>query len=67
MLSDGVQRDLAANNAYWDQFEGPIAQISSQVNDSYLKANQQEDGVKSYGKMVDLLLADYRQRHGIEE
>lgn len=67
LLSDGVQRDLAANNAYWDQFEGPIAQISSQVNDSYLKANQQEDGVKSYGKMVDLLLADYRQRHGIEE
>lgn len=64
-LSDGVQRDLAADSAYWDQFEGPVAQISNQVNDSYLKANEQEDGVKSYGRMVDLLLADYRQRHGI--
>ncbi|MCI9274340.1 MAG: DUF3810 domain-containing protein [Clostridiales bacterium] len=65
LLSDGVRRDLAANSAYWKQFEGPVAEISSQVNDSYLKANKQEDGVKSYGRMVDLLLADYRQRHGL--
>lgn len=64
-LSDGVRRDLAANSAYWKQFEGPVAEVSSQVNDSYLKANKQEDGVKSYGRMVDLLLADYRQRHGL--
>ena len=64
-MSDDVQRDLAADGAYWDQFEGPVAQVSNQVNDSYLKANEQEDGVKSYGRMVDLLLADYRQRHGI--
>lgn len=64
-LSDGVRRDLAANSAYWKQFEGPVAEVSSQVNNSYLKANKQEDGVKSYGRMVDLLLADYRQRHGI--
>jgi len=30
------------------------------VNDTYLKANNQSDGVKSYGKVVDLLLAWYR-------
>ena len=28
-----------------------------QINDSYLKHNQQESGVQSYGMMVDLLLA----------
>lgn len=61
-LYPGVQRDFAYNSAYWKQFEGPVSEISSSVNDSYLKANGQEDGVKSYGRMVDLLLADFRQR-----
>ena len=59
-LSDGVKRDLADNSAYWKQFEGPVSNISTTVNNSYLKANSQEDGVKSYGRMVDLLLAEYR-------
>ena len=29
------------------------------MNDTYLKFNKQEDGVNSYGMMVDLLLAYY--------
>lgn len=59
-LGEGVKRDLADNNAYWEQFKGPAAVAASAVNDSYLRANKQEDGVKSYGRMVDLLLAEYR-------
>lgn len=62
--SDGLWRDLADISAYWDQFEGPVAEVSTAVNDVYLKSNRQDSGVKSYGQMVDLLLADYRQRHG---
>ena len=65
-LSDGVRRDLSFNSAYWKQFEGLAAEISNNVNDAYLKSHQQEDGVKSYGRMVDLLLADYRARHNLE-
>lgn len=64
-LSEGVRRDLSANSAYWKQFEGPVAQASSAMNDVYLKSNRQENGVKSYGRMVDLVLADYRERHGL--
>jgi hypothetical protein len=32
------------------------------MNDTYLKANAQSDGVASYGRMVDLQLAEYRGR-----
>jgi hypothetical protein len=64
-LSDAVRRDFAANSAYWKQFEGPVAEVSTAVNNTYLRANAQADGVKSYGRMVDLLLAEYRGRHGI--
>lgn len=50
-------RDLQGHNAYWDPFRGPVAEVSDKMNDVYLKANAQQDGVKSYGRMVDLLLA----------
>jgi len=58
--SDGMKRDLAAINSYWKKYETPVQDFSSSVNDTYLKANRQEDGVKSYGRMVDLLIAEYR-------
>lgn len=61
-LSNGVKRDLAYNNAYWQQFEGPVSAASQKVNDNYLKANSQTDGVESYGRMVDLLLAQQRAK-----
>ena len=56
-LSAGVRRDLQFNNEYWDRFKGPTADAATSVNNSYLKANSQTDGVQSYGRMVDLLLA----------
>ena len=60
--SDGVSRDLAANSKYWAQFEDTvISNTAEKLNDTYLKANHQEDGVQSYGRMVDLLLAQYRK------
>lgn len=66
-MSGGVSRDLAFNSAYWKQFEGPVAEVSTQVNHTYLQANDQEDGVQSYGRMVDLLLAEQRQESGSQQ
>lgn len=63
----GVARDSDANSEYWDQYENTvISETADKVNDVYLKVNEQEDGVKSYGRVVDLLLAEYRKNHGIE-
>lgn len=60
--SDGVSRDLRANSEYWAEFKDkPVSNVAQKVNDAYLKANHQEDGVQSYGRMVDLLLAQYRK------
>lgn len=64
-FSEGVRRDFAYNNAYWARYEGPVAEISNAVNDTYLKVNNQTDGVHSYGRMVDLLLADYREHYDL--
>lgn len=59
-FSDGVNRDLKAINNYWQKYDTPVQEFSSSVNDTYLKANMQKDGVKSYGRMVDLLIASQR-------
>lgn len=57
----GVKKDLQAIQQYWDKYEGPIEKASDRLNDAYLKANEQEAGVQSYGRMVDLLIAEFRK------
>ena len=59
-LPESVVCDLQANNRYWAQFEGAVKQTAQTVYDSFLKANGDENGVRSYGMVVDLLLAYYR-------
>lgn len=60
-LTPSAQQDLADNNVFWDRFDTKVAEAAAKVNDSYLKANSQTDGVKSYGRMVDLMLAYYSE------
>lgn len=64
-LDDGVRRDLAADSAYYNAHHTEFGEFSTKVNDTYLKVNSQPQGVATYGRMVDLLLADYRERHNI--
>ncbi|MGI5850162.1 MAG: DUF3810 domain-containing protein [Christensenellales bacterium] len=58
--SAGMERDLQNNYKYWQQYDGPVSEASQTVNNTYLKVNMQQDGVKSYGRMVDLLIALWR-------
>ncbi len=59
--SPGIIRDLSADSKFWREFKGPVEKIGNTLNDAYLKANKQKDGVQSYGRMVDLLIAQYRK------
>lgn len=61
LYSEDVKRDMEYSRSYWKQFDTKVAEVANKVNDTYLKANNQHDGVRSYGRMVDLLLAYYRQ------
>ncbi len=58
--SPGVKRDLRALLAWATQHEGWAARASERVNDAYLRTQGQAEGVRSYGRMVDLLLAERR-------
>lgn len=66
--SEDVLKDIRANSSYWQQYEDTVVStISKKVNDTYLKANAQTDGVKSYGRMLDLLLAKYRKEQAEQD
>jgi hypothetical protein len=59
--SEGVVSDIRANTEYWQKYEDTaVSTVAHKLNDTYLKANAQTDGVNSYGRMLDLLLAKYR-------
>ncbi|MFP4697529.1 MAG: DUF3810 domain-containing protein [Eubacteriales bacterium] len=61
--SDGVIRDLRYSYEFWLEYEGEVKEIAKEVNDTYLKSNGQEEGTLSYGRMVELLLAEYIQNN----
>ena len=60
-LSKSVEPDLKANSTFWDKYDGAVAEVANQINDTYLKANGQSDGVESYGRMADLIVVYYQK------
>lgn len=59
ILSEEADTDLRANSEFWDKWDGAVAEVSEQINDNYLKVNGQKDGIQSYGRMADLVVAYY--------
>ena len=58
-VSPLVYNDFRAQGELRKKYEGPLRDFGESTNDTYLKAVGQEAGVRSYGLVVDLLIADY--------
>jgi len=56
LLCAEAQTDLAANNAYWKQWEGPVRETGEKVYTTFLQGYGQTLGMRSYGACVDLLV-----------
>ncbi len=56
-LCDQAKRDLQVQREHWAQYESPVQDAGNAINNAYIKATGQPDGVRSYGKMVDLLIS----------
>lgn len=60
-LPQAVRADLQDNNAYWAQFRGSaVKKVSNKAYDGFLKGYGDKNGMKSYGMVVDLLVAYYK-------
>ena len=60
-VNSGIYKDYRSSYQHWKQFENPIEPYFKKGYNSYLKANNQSKGIKSYSYVVDLLIAYYKQ------
>ena len=51
--------DWRDNNEYWAALSSPVEDAAGEVYDSFLKSNDQQLGIRSYGACVDLLVARF--------
>ena len=60
-LNDEVKAEMTAYNRFYDKYrESTVSQVSSTVNNTYLQS-QGTPGTKSYGMVVDLAVAYYKE------
>ena len=58
-IPEEVNADLRHHSDYWAAYEGPINEAASNAYDSFLKGYGDEDGIQSYGTVVDMLITYY--------
>ncbi len=61
-LNENTKNDIREYYNFWNQYQGKASKVSAKVNDTYLKANNQNDGIKSYSRVVNLLVAYHKDK-----
>lgn len=62
-LSDNVKRELIAYSEFFEKYDDTIiSDVSDAVNNSYLVSQGQVSGTRSYGLVVDLAVAYYKDK-----
>lgn len=56
-IDDLPWSDLELNDAYWRQYDTPMADVGNKLNDTFLKSNGQQEGTASYSAVVQMLCA----------
>lgn len=63
-LNVGILKDMQQSQDFWKSYQNKSEKFFKIFYDSYLKANNQTDGIRSYNKMVTLLV-NYYQKHNL--
>lgn len=59
-INPGILKNYQESEAFWEQYDTFIDKAFHAFYDQYLKSNQQEEGIDSYSKFVDLLVNYYK-------
>ena len=55
-MNKGILKDIQQSEAFWESYQNWSEQYFKTFYDNFLKANKQADGMKSYNKVVVLLI-----------
>ncbi len=61
-IHPGTQRNFEEMAYFWQSFENPMEPVFKSIFNTFLKANNQTQGIKSYNAVVSLLIP-YHQEH----
>ncbi|WP_062061011.1 DUF3810 domain-containing protein [Aquimarina longa] len=61
-LRPGIQENYREVNEFWEFYENPIEPIFKSTYDTYLKANDQPDGIHTYSYVVALVVNYYKAK-----
>jgi hypothetical protein len=61
-INTGIIENYKESETFWKQYDTIIDKAFHAFYDQYLKSNQQEDGIDSYSKFVDLLINYYTNK-----
>ena len=59
-LSFGVRADFTYSSEYWRNYSSIVSDAAETFYDGYLRANNQQLGIKSYGACTDLIVEYYK-------
>ena len=59
-ISPGVRANFRELNDFWLAFENPLEPVFKSIFNSYLEINKQRDGIRSYNRVVGLLMGYHR-------
>ena len=65
-LNKGVQQNYAELKAFWESYKNPMEPVFKSVFNTFLKVNNQEDGIKSYSRVVPLIVG-YHDKHPLDQ
>ena len=62
-----VLQDAHMQREHYEKYDGPIADAGDKVNDTYLKTFSEESGTRSYGEVVNELVAWYLKNFALDK
>lgn len=60
-IHGGVRSNFEEMNDFWLSFENPMEPVFKSIFNSFLKANNQADGIQSYNHIVSLMVAYHKE------
>lgn len=61
-INPGIIENFKESDLFWEQYDTIIDKGFHAFYDQFLKMNQQEEGIESYSKFVDLLVNFYKKK-----
>ncbi|UII75268.1 DUF3810 domain-containing protein [Flagellimonas sp. HMM57] len=62
-LNPGVKKNFREVATFWEHYENPLEPVFKSLFNTFLKANNQQEGIQSYNSVVGLVIG-YHEKYG---